>query len=210
MVKDPLDGGRTFEMNFETPVPTPEEPPQFTPVADEKVAAALAKIKGRPFSERHPELGKMINCQVCGTRHRQNERKCGQRFTFVIDGFEVYREDAQGNLVPDLRTATPEGEQPTRNQVIGAPLRQNFAKPRYRPHPSKFKLQLVERTRAIFLKKGFELPEDPSKLNDDERAAFEMNLKASKKIAARQLREEHNARSKRRRQQRRSLRQVNR
>lgn len=34
---------------------------------------AIADIRGRSFSGRHPELGKMIKCQVCGRRHRAVE-----------------------------------------------------------------------------------------------------------------------------------------
>jgi hypothetical protein len=46
-------------------------------IAAQKAAKmALAKIRSRSYSERHPELGKMINCQFCGLRHRQNERRC--------------------------------------------------------------------------------------------------------------------------------------
>lgn len=33
----------------------------------------------RSFSQRHPELGKMINCHVCGTRHR-SAQVCEQKF----------------------------------------------------------------------------------------------------------------------------------
>lgn len=41
---------------------------------------ALKAIRARSFSERHLELGKMINCVHCDTRHRKNERVCEQRF----------------------------------------------------------------------------------------------------------------------------------
>jgi hypothetical protein len=36
------------------------------------VNEALAKIHNRTFSGRHPELGKMIKCQVCLLRHRES------------------------------------------------------------------------------------------------------------------------------------------
>lgn len=39
----------------------------------------LAAIKGRSFSGRHPELGRMIKCQVCRNRHRESI-KCKQKF----------------------------------------------------------------------------------------------------------------------------------
>jgi hypothetical protein len=34
---------------------------------------ALKEIRSRSFSGRHPELGKMIKCQICGTRHRSSK-----------------------------------------------------------------------------------------------------------------------------------------
>lgn len=86
------------------------------------VEQALKAISERSFSGRHPELGRMVNCQICGLRHRQNERKCEQKFaTETKQG-----EPLQGELVP------PEGlTQLTKKQVYGAKL---FAKRRTRPH----------------------------------------------------------------------------
>jgi hypothetical protein len=40
---------------------------------------AVKAIKGKSFSGRHPELGKMIKCQVCRTRHR-SAKVCTQKF----------------------------------------------------------------------------------------------------------------------------------
>lgn len=40
------------------------------------VSDAIAKIRDeiadRSFSGRHPELGKMVKCQICGQRHRSS------------------------------------------------------------------------------------------------------------------------------------------
>jgi len=44
---------------------------------------ALAEIRQRSFSGRNAHLGRMINCQFCGLRHRENERQCKQ--TFVVE-----------------------------------------------------------------------------------------------------------------------------
>ena len=51
------------------------------PTAGGLVASVLAleEIKRRSFSGRHPELGKMIKCQVCQKRHRDSI-KCEQKF----------------------------------------------------------------------------------------------------------------------------------
>ena len=84
---------------------------------------ALSTIKDRSYSGRHPELGKMINCQFCGMRHRQNDtlRKCEQKFaTETREGDPV-----QGELLPPEGMATL-----TARQLIGAAA---FAKRRQRP-----------------------------------------------------------------------------
>jgi hypothetical protein len=54
-----------------------------TPGISEETKQAIAKFqetfKERTFSQRHPELGKMINCHVCGMRHR-SAQVCEQKF----------------------------------------------------------------------------------------------------------------------------------
>jgi hypothetical protein len=44
----------------------------------QKLAMAVAKFQeehyNKSFSQRHPELGKMIKCQTCGRRHRTSEK----------------------------------------------------------------------------------------------------------------------------------------
>ena len=51
-----------------------------TVIGQEAAAKVLKEIRGRSFSGRNPSLGKMIKCQFCLTRHRQNERVCEQIF----------------------------------------------------------------------------------------------------------------------------------
>jgi hypothetical protein len=56
---------------------------------------ALKEIRARSFSGRHPELGRMINCQVCDRRHRESEHH-EQKFTTrwtVVDGKKVYTDE---------------------------------------------------------------------------------------------------------------------
>ena len=115
-----------------------EQIPETAPTEAGKNAAeiALAEIRGRSFSGRHPELGRMINC-ICGLRHRANERICVQKFaTTTREGGPV-----QGELIP------PEGlTQLTRKQILGAA---GFAKRRRRPHSNRY---LQARTNAIAAK----------------------------------------------------------
>lgn len=47
------------------------------------VEAATKRMRQRTFSERHTELGKMINCKVCGLRHRQFEHRCEQKHVVI-------------------------------------------------------------------------------------------------------------------------------
>lgn len=104
---------------------------------EQGIAAAtqvLTEIRERSFSGRHPELGKMISCQVCNTRHRQNERKCIQVFTTVVDR-GPYEE-----VVPERRTPQ------TLKGVLGAA---QFKGKRLRPPLNKRANQFVELVRSF-------------------------------------------------------------
>jgi hypothetical protein len=58
-------------MSEEQLTPVPEVEPVFkTTLTQAELDAATKEIASRSFSKRHPELGKMINCAVCGRRHR--------------------------------------------------------------------------------------------------------------------------------------------
>ena len=169
------------------------------------VSDALTVLEDRSFAGRNPELGKMVNCRVCGTRHRETDNtyreihdesgkigvqimsvlraKCAQVFTYRVGDYELFREDEKGELVPAYRTAMRPDEKPTKNQLHGAPKMANFSMPRYHPHPSKIKLQFIERTRKIFLELGFDIDEKNKEL-------FEKNLQRARVLAARELRRE--------------------
>jgi hypothetical protein len=102
------------------------------------VAEAIKKFredfKNRSFAERHVELGKMINCQICGLRHRSSQ-KCEQRIS------------------------TPAASN-TRKGVYGAAI---FAKKRIHVHHSKKSLQLVQLTQELFSKYYENQIKDPQK-----------------------------------------------
>ncbi len=149
---------------------------------------ALKAIKSRSFSQRHPELGKMVNCRICGTRHRVNERKCVQVFTYRIGDYEYFRKDATGELVPDYRTVIRPDEKPTMKQSLG---RAAFAKKRFYPHPSKMKLVFIERTRKVFEALGFALEKTEKQTKQEFQEQFEKDLQRARVVAARQLRKEH-------------------
>ena len=78
------------------------------------------EFKNRSFSGRNVELGKMINCQVCQTRHRSS-KTC--QTVYVSE-------------VPH-----------TKNGLYGA---KSFKGRRLMPHHNQKNLQLLERTRLLF------------------------------------------------------------
>jgi hypothetical protein len=123
------------------------------PTASGLVASVLAleEIKRRSFSGRHPELGKMIKCQVCQKRHRSSV-KCEQKFVelWIEEDLEtgekttVYATAAQpkGTEIPHQISA----QQPTLKQAIGAAALKGK---RQKPHPNKRNLQLIEQVRVL-------------------------------------------------------------
>jgi hypothetical protein len=181
---------------------TNTEPDPFIASLELQIAVdkALKEIKHRSFSERHPELGKMVNCRVCSRRHREHERKCEQVFTYRVGDYELYRMDEEKNeLVPDYRTAIRPDEKPTMKQYMGAAA---YAKKRFHPHLSKVKLLFIERTRKIFEELGFAL--------DDKDGNFQKNLQRARVLAARQIRRERRISSRRARLEQRVSRRINR
>lgn len=195
-----------------TPVPEMQEEP-FVPTPEllAEIDTAFKVLRNRPFSERHPELGKMINCQFCNTRHRQNERKCEQKFTNVAGDFEYFREHLDEKtgeivLVPDLRTAQRPFEKPTKRQVNGALA---FQKKRHHPHPSKIKLQFIERTRKIFEERGFALEKADEQTGEQFNEQFQKDLHRARIVAARQLRKERELSDRELRRRRDQARRIN-
>jgi hypothetical protein len=190
MVKDPSDNSPELDLTETIPVPSGELEFKST-LTPEQVEAAEKEVRGRPYSGRHPELGKMIKCQVHGRRHRQFEFgvPCEQKFTHTVNGYQVFREEVVPatetepetvKLVPDLRTAAPPDEKPTVKQIIGAA---QFAKKRYNPHYSTLAQRLVQRTRQIFEAKGFSLDAETKEEGEE----FKKNLRHAKEIAASEI-----------------------
>jgi len=119
------------------------EPPK--PTAGGLVASVLAleEIKRRSFSGRHPELGKMIKCQVCQKRHRDSI-KCEQKFVelWIEEDLETGEKTSiHAELVP------PKGRRNlTFKQTYGAAVVKGK---RLHPHPNSRNLQLIEQVRAL-------------------------------------------------------------
>jgi hypothetical protein len=112
-----------------------------SPEAIAAADAAVSDIRGRSFSARHPELGKMINCAVCRSRHRSSQ-KCEQKFKqlWIDEDIETGEFSIQYAIVP-----LP-GQKGTPKSIVGAAY---FAKKRKNPHPSRRKLQFIELVRKL-------------------------------------------------------------
>lgn len=118
------------------------------PVSPEALAAAesaLKEIKGKSFSGRHPELGKMIKCAVCNRRHREHERKCEQTFKelWVDEDLET------GELSVVYATVPLHGQKP-KNPVRAIFGAAGIKGKRKRKRPSVHQRQGIEMTRALF------------------------------------------------------------
>jgi hypothetical protein len=104
--------------------------PKPTETGTQAAAETLAAIRQRSFSGRHPELGKMVKCQVCSRRHREQITKCVQ----------VFSKDAQNNERSLARVRQ------TVKTVFGAA---QFKGKRLRPPLSKRANQFVELVRQF-------------------------------------------------------------
>lgn len=137
------------------------------------VAAALAAIRARSFSGRNPQLGPMINCPVCKLRHRK---------TNVVKGVVVKCEAkyAPHRFVEGDKIVEGEPQMAAQNTLKGVFGAAFVAKKRFHPHPSKKKLQLVQRTQELY-------PQNSPYITDPVEC-----MKESRKQAARQLKDERN------------------
>lgn len=157
----------------------PDEQVVMTEVVEkptpEGVAAAektLKQLRQRSFSERHPELGKMINCQVCQLRHRTGERNCQQTFAkrWIVDndGKKVYISELLiAGVTPETETVIEEKKV---RREYGAKV---FSHKRHHPHSNRRRPALENRfhsklneTRKRFAKPTDVWPSDPKVIND--------------------------------------------
>lgn len=167
------------EDHHETMIPEGQE--VVFSVSPEAVAAAdvaLGDIKHRSFSGRHPELGKMIKCQVCNRRHRQPQCTAEYKQLWMDEDVET------GERTIVYATVPLHNQKPTIKAVFGA---KQFKGKRKSQRPSQKGLQLVELTRALYpsLDGAFDTDEDQMKAA---RAIAEQVLLMRKKAAAKRIR----------------------
>ena len=170
-----------------------DESPEFK-VAPE-VAAAVAKFeeehRDKSFSERHPELGKMMNCAICRSRHRSHI-KCKQTFSVRYQEQEM-QENGEWGPLTDVLAVAPR----TRKGVNGAA---GFKGRRLKPHLNHRSQLFIARVRKLFTySEGAELTE-----------AFKAALGIARKRAVRQLKKEYRIVANRKTRQQDISRRINR
>ena len=106
-----------------------------------KLCDAIARFReaqrGLSYTKRNPNLGRMVNCMVCGLRHRSVE-VCEQHF-------HVGRYDPR----PDGKKLVLEAPK-TRNGLFGAPQKRNYSDKRINPHINHRGQLLIQRVREMF------------------------------------------------------------
>lgn len=107
------------------------------------VFEALAEIRSRSYSGRNPSLGKMLNCSICGNRHREVRMFDGKVYRCELK----YAKGSRYDMLPEDQKKPMILEPTTIKQLLGA---QRFAKKRKFPHHSKHDLQLVQRTQQLY------------------------------------------------------------
>ena len=111
-----------------------------TELGQEAADNVIAEIRGRSFSGRHPELGKMINCPHCGRRHRSVETHT-QVFARRWNPIDFDYTDEQL-----IAGETPESGPKTQKTVLGARF---FAKRRLKPPLNRRQNMFVQTVRDL-------------------------------------------------------------
>jgi hypothetical protein len=164
------------------------------------IAKTWAALRNRSFSGRNPQLGRMVKCQICGRRHRENwevggvKYMCVQQFARPRYHFSVTE---IGEIVPTPVDQRPDNEPALYEQnweIVPTPVDQRpelianqkthkglygaaaFAKKRLLPHHNRRDLLLVQRTIELY-------PEHAAYLADPLEAMREARLQAQREIA---------------------------
>jgi hypothetical protein len=151
----------------------------------------LSSREHKSFSERHPELGKMIKCAICGLRHR-SARVCTPVYATHATK-TVQAED--GSVVPMPMLAS----QHTRKGVLGA----NAFRGRILKHRNAWGLQVLDRAQQIYRREMAFYPNVRTDIADQTKAekkeAQDFMDKIGKQSLSRALNEKRAARAARRR-----------
>lgn len=171
------------------PLTADEEVEPFTPSQElaNVIEETINSVRARSYSQRHPELGKMINCPVCNRRH--NGKQCEAKYAPLHE-----EEDLEtGEVTKVYRMAA----QNTRKGVLGAAV---FAKKRFHPHLNRRKTLFIERVRKLFGEGTF----------NEESPEFKRALNIARRTAKEQLGRERRSRANARRHMQNVSRRINR
>jgi hypothetical protein len=114
-----------------------------TQEGQDAAAKALQAIRNRSFSGRHPELGKMKNCQLCYLRHRENDNPCVQKF--ATGRYDM--RDTKPLLIAGETPETAPAFYHTKVKILLG--RAVFNKRRHFPHHNYRTLQFLELVRTL-------------------------------------------------------------
>lgn len=109
------------------------------------VAQALKDFRARSFSERNPQLGKMINCNhpSC-TQHRHRASVKHEDLVYSTPHYDLDEETGLQKSEDEKRILIAPA---TRNGIVGAA---RFANQRFRPHRHPRTLEVAQRTDDMF------------------------------------------------------------
>ena len=212
-LKKPDSGGPNPEAPYVEPEATE---PEFK-TSEEALALAektFAEFKALSFSGRNAGLGKMVNCQVCGRRHRRTDvatrehydekgklaktiepliSDCKQEFKqmWVDEDMETGELSIQYAIVPlPGQGKIIDGKTVFANMarpVVGA---QQFAKKRKSPRPNQTGLEVVFYTRRIFAGiKPERFPEEAGRMLEARRHAIN-TVKNKRERKAKKIRQQ--------------------
>src|SRR5208282_876544 len=142
------------------------------------IAKTRAALRNRSFSGRNTHLGRMIKCQICGRRHRENWQVAGVKYMCVQQFAKpryMFTTTEAGEIIPVPVDQRPEliASQTTRQGLYGAAA---FAKKRLLPHHNRRDLLLVQRTIELY-------PQHAAYLADPLEAMREARTQAQREIA---------------------------
>ena len=165
------------------------------------VAQALKDFRARSFSERNPQLGKMINCNhpSC-TQHRHRASVKHEDLVYSTPHYDLDEETGLQKSEDEKRILIAPA---TRNGIVGAA---RFANQRFRPHRHPRTLEVKQRTNDMFAE-DVEFAEQVAKSAPE--LAFQPDITACVRLAIRAVNDRLKLKRKRARLQTQLSRRIN-
>lgn len=135
--------------------------------------------RAKTYSERHPELGRMIKCAKCGRRHysiKVCEMKYATHRSSNKGGVPYYEDES-----PMYAPLEDQFGSPNKGAIFGAA---QFKGRRVKPHPHPLVNEIFDRASRNFKLKEQQLAE----AGDQEQADFTVAFRAAKKHISNRIR----------------------